>query len=159
MTIIDKTQWEVVGPLLDELLDASPRERAAQLAELRSRDARLAAELDSLLASERAIDRDAFLEGSALPAETTLVGKVVGSYTIDRLLAQGGMGSVWLAHRSDGRFEGQAAVKFLNLALIGRGGAERFQREGQVLAKLVHPSIARLIDAGVAGGGQPYLIL
>ena len=45
------------------------------------------------------------------------------------------MGSVWLAHRSDGRFEGQAAVKFLNLALVGRGGAERFRREGQVLAQ------------------------
>ena len=69
------------------------------------------------------------------------------------------MGSVWLAHRSDGRFEGQAAVKFLNLALMGRGGAERFRREGQVLAKLVHPGIARLIDAGIVDGGQPYLML
>ena len=105
------------------------------------------------------IDREAFLEGSALPKEATLAGKIIGSYTVDRLLGQGGMGSVWLAHRSDGRFEGQAAVKFLNLALMGRGGAERFRREGQVLAKLVHPGIARLIDAGIVDGGQPYLML
>ena len=68
------------------------------------------------------------------------------------------MGSVWLAHRSDGRFEGQAAIKFLNLALVARGGAERFRREGDVLASLAHPNIARLLDAGVAGG-QPYLVL
>ncbi len=69
------------------------------------------------------------------------------------------MGSVWLAHRSDGRFEGRAAIKFLNLALIARGGAERFSREGQVLAKLSHPNIARLLDAGIASGSQPYLVL
>ena len=69
------------------------------------------------------------------------------------------MGSVWLARRSDGRFEGQVAVKLLNLALLARGGAERFAREGSVLARLAHPHIARLLDAGVSAGGQPYLVL
>ena len=136
-----------------------PSERVARLAEIRRTDPQLATDLEILLARETVIDREAFLEGSALPKEATLAGKVIGSYTVDRLLGQGGMGSVWLAHRSDGRFEGQAAVKFLNLALMGRGGAERFRREGQVLAKLVHPGIARLIDAGIVDGGQPYLML
>ena len=60
------------------------------------------------------------------------------------------MGAVWLGRRSDGRYEGQVAVKFLNLALLGRGGAERFAREGSMLARLTHPNIARLFDAGVA---------
>ena len=69
------------------------------------------------------------------------------------------MGSVWLAQRSDGRYEGHVAVKLLNAALVGRGGEERFRREGTILARLAHPHIARLIDAGVSNTGQPYLVL
>jgi serine/threonine-protein kinase len=69
------------------------------------------------------------------------------------------MSTVWLARRSDGRFEGRAAVKFLNLALLDPVGRERFQREGMLLARLTHPNIARLIDAGVTQAGQPYLVL
>jgi serine/threonine-protein kinase len=69
------------------------------------------------------------------------------------------MGTVWLARRSDGRYEGQVAVKLLNAALIDPIGTERFRREGSTLARLAHPNIARLIDAGVADGGQPFLVL
>ena len=69
------------------------------------------------------------------------------------------MGSVWLAERCDGRFEGRAAVKLLNIALMGRAGEERFRREGNILARLTHPHIAHLIDAGVSPNGQPYLVL
>jgi serine/threonine-protein kinase len=69
------------------------------------------------------------------------------------------MGAVWLARRSDGRFEGRAAVKLLNLSLVGRAGEERFRREGTILARLAHPHIARLIDAGVSPAGQPFLVL
>jgi len=66
---------------------------------------------------------------------------------------------VWLARRSDGRFEGQAAVKLLNASLVGHAGEERFKREGSILARLTHPHIARLVDAGVSPTGQPYLVL
>ncbi len=69
------------------------------------------------------------------------------------------MGSVWLARRSDGRYEGKVAIKFLNAALVGRAGEERFRREGSILARLADPNIARLIDAGVSATGQPYLVL
>jgi serine/threonine-protein kinase len=69
------------------------------------------------------------------------------------------MGSVWLARRSDGRFEGTAAVKLLNLALVSEAGQARFRREGSALARLAHPGIARLLDAGVSPSGQPYLVL
>jgi tetratricopeptide (TPR) repeat protein len=71
----------------------------------------------------------------------------------------GGMGTVWRARRSDGRFEGFVAVKLLNLALIGPRGDERFRREGTLLARLAHPNVARLIDAGVTPAGQPFLVL
>jgi eukaryotic-like serine/threonine-protein kinase len=66
---------------------------------------------------------------------------------------------VWLGRRSDGRFEGFAAVKLLNTSLVGPAGEERFTREGTILARLSHPSIAHLVDAGVAWGSQPYLVL
>src|SRR5947209_16457739 len=69
------------------------------------------------------------------------------------------MGTVWLAQRSDGRFEGRAALKFLNAAYVGQAGGERFRREGSILARLAHPHIARLIDAGVWRLSQPYLVL
>ena len=69
------------------------------------------------------------------------------------------MGSVWLAERSDGRFDRRVAVKALNIALIGKGGEERFKREGSILGRLSHPHIAELFDAGVSPAGQPYLVL
>jgi eukaryotic-like serine/threonine-protein kinase len=75
------------------------------------------------------------------------------------MLGRGGMGSVWLARRTDGRFEGRAAVKVLNLALLSATGQERFRREGSVLARLAHPGVARLLDAGVTAAGQPFLVL
>jgi len=160
---IDKTRWQALSPWLDELLDLDVAQREERLARLRSDDPSLADELAAILAYEAKIERDGFLEGSALDFAAgiaeSLAGKRVGAYTLERPLGQGGMGSVWLAGRSDGRFEGKAAIKFLNLALLTRGGPERFQREGNLLARLAHPHIARLIDAGVADGGQPYLVL
>jgi serine/threonine-protein kinase len=71
----------------------------------------------------------------------------------------GGAGTVWLARRSDGRFEALAAVKLLSAALVGRPAEQRFLREGNLLARLDHPNIAHLIDAGIAPGGQPFLVL
>jgi eukaryotic-like serine/threonine-protein kinase len=85
--------------------------------------------------------------------------RVFGSYALERPLGQGGMSSVWLARRIDGRFEGYAAIKFLDLALVDAQGVERFRQEGHVLARLDHANIARLIDAGVTDDGQPYLVL
>ena len=148
---IDKHRWTVLSPLLDELLDADEGVRRMRLAHIRDTDSSLADDLSALLRRQAVIDKEGFLNGLAtpLPVEPTLVGRAVGSYTLERLLGRGGMGAVWLAHRSDGRYAGRAAVKLLNLALLGRAGADRFKREGSALARLAHPNIARLIDAGV----------
>jgi eukaryotic-like serine/threonine-protein kinase len=157
---IDKARWPRVSPLLDELLELEGAARAQRLAALRAADAPLADDLDALLGQLDAPDRGDFLERPALLREASPAGQTFGAYTVERELGQGGMGSVWLAHRTDGRFEGRVAIKFLNAGLLGRGGAERFAREGNILARLAHPNIARLLDAGVAGGGaQPYLVL
>jgi hypothetical protein len=89
----------------------------------------------------------------------TLAGQMVGAYRLERPLGVGGMGTVWLGRRSDGRFEGAVAIKLLHLAVLDRLGQERFRREGTLLARLSHPHIARLLDAGVTPAGQPYLVL
>lgn len=103
-----------------------------------------------------------FLAGSVIDlegiGESTLVGRQVGPYVIDAEIGRGGMGSVWKAHRADGLYEGVVAIKFVHAAWIGCGGEQRFRLEGNLLGRLDHPNIARLIDAGVLDS-QPYLIL
>jgi serine/threonine protein kinase len=99
-------------------------------------------------------------ESDPPPPGGEMAGRVVGAYTLVRQLGQGGMASVWLARRSDGRYEGQVAIKFLHEGGWPGAGAERFVREGDILARLAHPNIARLIDAGgTDADGYRYLVL
>jgi len=159
---VDKSRWPVLSPHLDALLDLTPAERAARLAELRTEDEALAEDLAALMTDLEALDQSGFLQSPALPPPPAFEGQAVGAYTIERELGEGGMGSVWLARRTDGRFEGQVAIKFLHAGLVPRADAERFAREGRILARLAHPHIARLLDAGLHGphgAAQPYLVL
>jgi len=148
--------------LLDQVLDLDAPERDAWMARLRVERPGEAAHLERLLDAEAELEARGFLSTRPLsppgPAAGA-VGQLIGAYRLVRPLGQGGIGSVWLAERSDGRFEGTVAVKLLNLALLDPIGSERFRREGTVLARLSHPHIARLLDAGVTEQGQPYLVL
>lgn len=141
-------------------MELTVAERAAWLEQLRARDSVLGTELEALLKQHDTAQRERFLEAStaATPAPS-LAGMVIGAYTLRTPLGQGGMGSVWLADRSDGRYAGQVAVKLLNVSLIGQEGELRFRREGSILARLHHPHIARLLDAGLSALGQPYIVL
>ena len=163
MPPLSPERWRAVGPYLDHALDVSNEERAAWLAFVQSQDPVLAADLRDLLAEHDALHESRFLERSVpLPPQTglaALTGQTIGAYRLVSRIGQGGMGSVWLAERCDGRFEGRAAIKLLNVALMGRTGQERFRREGNILARLAHPHIAHLVDAGVSPAGQPYLVL
>jgi eukaryotic-like serine/threonine-protein kinase len=155
-----KDWWSEVSPLLDEALELPLAARESWLTDLERRAPELAGHVRSCLREVSELSDRKFLDGSIrrhLPAG--LEGQVFGAYTLDRILGFGGMGTVWLAHRSDGRFEGQVAVKLLNLACVGHPSEQRFAREGSVLARLQHPHIARLLDAGVEGDRQPYLVL
>ena len=87
------------------------------------------------------------------------VPETVGAYRILAPIGQGGMGRVYLAERSDGQFEHQVAVKFVDRIRSGLELFERFRAERQILASLEHPYIARLTDGGETNAGAPYLVM
>jgi serine/threonine-protein kinase len=161
MSPLSPDQWQILSPYLDEALTLSEEERTRWLESLRAQNPALAGQLQELLNEEHAAEREAYLEKglSVASVSSFLAGQTVGAYRLISVIGQGGMGTVWLAERSDGRFERRAAVKFLSVALLGRGGEERFKREGAILARLSDPNIAKLEDAGVTATGQPYLVL
>jgi tetratricopeptide (TPR) repeat protein/predicted Ser/Thr protein kinase len=86
-------------------------------------------------------------------------GTRIGPYRVLRELGQGGMGTVYLAERADGEYEGQVAIK---VTRDGPGNAERLRRlrtERQILANLRHPNIAGLLDGGTTDDGAPYVVM
>jgi len=155
----DRVQWSQVSPYLDEALKLEPGTREPWLAALAATDPALAAELRELLALHAANRASGFMERCPLGGEESLTGQQIGPYTLERPLGRGGMGSVWLGRRSDGKFEGRAAIKLLDRRGLGRDAADQIRHEASLLARLSDPHIARLFDAGVRANGQPYLIL
>src|SRR5215831_6530441 len=158
MSTLGPARWNAVSRYLDQALGMVDDERPPWLAFIRAQNPELAADLQTLLDEHNALVQEGFLEHGPAPLLRPLAGQTVGAYRLVSAIGQGGMSTVWLAERSDGRFEGFAAVKFLNLALVGPG-EQRFKREGSILARLAHPNIAHLIDAGLAENDQPYLVL
>lgn len=164
MSIIDSKGWQQVSEHLDRVLELPEEERNAYVEELTRSDPHTGSSLARLLSAHRAQAYARFLSGSGPvrgePAPSPqLVGQRIGPYVIEAEIGRGGMGSVWRARRADGRFEGLVAVKFLRAAWLGSAGEQRFKQEGLLLAKLNHPHIARLLDAGLFDGHQPYLVL
>jgi len=159
MAALNPEQWRVLSPFLDQVLCVPENEREAWLHSFRTQRPDLVDTLLQLLENHRELSADHFLE--QLPGdvvESSLRGHSVGAYKLLNPIGHGGMGDVWLAERSDGRFEKRVAVKLLRFA-VASSGAGRFKREGRILAQLAHPNIAELLDAGVTSSGQPYLVL
>ena len=156
---LDQDTWTKIYPFLEQASDLDPAEIDTWLANLVAEQPDIGIPLRSVLV--HGMETGDFLSGGLRlsAASSTRVGEVVGAYRIESILGSGGMGQVWLAQRTDGRFAGRFAVKFLDQTAPGAKNLERFQREGRVLARLAHPNIARLIDAGVVRDGQPYLVL
>lgn len=153
-------EWQRISPYLDRALDLPPDTRDAWLLELRQTDPEVASLVRDLLEERERLDAKGFLAHSPLDVDElpSRVGQHIGAYVIASPIGRGGMGEVWLAKRDDGRFEGRCAIKFLNASFIAPNLADRFRREGQILGRLMHPNIARLLDAGTADG-TPYLVL
>jgi eukaryotic-like serine/threonine-protein kinase len=159
MDVIDTRRWKRASQLLDQALDLPHDALETWLLDLKATDTEAGNDVEALLNEHRQLEAEGFLDAGLPAVDVPLAGVTLGGYTLVSPIDQGGMGSVWLAERSDGRYQGRAAVKLLNVALLGKEGEARFRREGTVLARLTHPHIGRLIDAGVSRAGQPYLVL
>jgi serine/threonine protein kinase len=161
VSILSPQRWQEITPYLDEALALREEERALWLETVRDSKPELAELLQELLQEHRAAAQEHFLEASpAQPLrEFSTPPQAIGPYRLLSEIGHGGMGAVWLAERSDGRFERRVAVKFLQFAASGAVGAERFRREGKILGQLRDPHIAELMDAGVTATGEPYLVL
>lgn len=96
------------------------------------------------------------LQSAAAPA--LKAGDKLGVWQIGREIGHGGMGSVYFVERVDGHFTQTAALKLVK-GLPRAETLNYFSRERQLLAKLSHPNIARLLDGGATNEGQPYLVM
>ena len=155
---LDPEAWKAISRLLDIAIDLPDAERGAWLDRLEPHEAAYRGVIEDLLEAQARADAEGFL-ASPVTLDGFRRGLEIGPYRLDREIGRGGMGTVWLAERSDGRFERHVAVKFLSIALTGSTGRERFKREGRILGGLHHPHIAELLDAGVTETGHPYLVL
>ncbi|WP_305804809.1 serine/threonine-protein kinase [Stenotrophomonas sp. YIM B06876] len=156
---MDATRWKVLSQLLDQLLEMEPSHRQQRLDHLGRDDPALALALHELLATEH--EATSFLAEPCWtpPDESARAGALFGAYRLLRRLGEGGMGEVWLAERADGLYQRRVALKLLRAGYADPGLYQRFSQERQILARLEHPHLARLLDAGVGEGGQPYLAL
>jgi hypothetical protein len=161
-----RARWEEI---FDELVELPELDRARRLCEVRAKAPELAAQLERLLAADAAttdlLDGGApsLLEEAAEPAadaEPLLpAGTTVGSWRVISLLGRGGMGEVYLAERSEPAFEQRVALKVIRRGMDSQAIVRRFVRERQILARLDHPNLARLLDGGTGPDGRPYFAL
>ena len=166
---ITKTQWRIVEPLLNHALELDALARARWLDGIELTNADSMPLLKALLAKHDAAEHAGELETVpklTAPTQSLFkIGDVIGAYRLVSPIGRGGMGEVWLADQVDGRVTRQVALKLPTQVQHLDIWRRRFQRECNILAKLTHPNIARLFDAGVddklsyIGIGQPYLAL
>lgn len=157
----------LIDDLLAAVLDMDEVERAAYL-ERHCTNPAAGAEVIALCRADAAQggSLDTPLEDLAIPLlgadierESSREGHRIGAYRVIALLGEGGMASVWRAERCDGAFAQSVAIKCLKRALLTADLQRRFERERQILADLVHPHIAHLLDGGVSDDGVPYIVM
>ena len=160
---MDRMQWQRMEELF-ELAQAQPAEaQRGFLAEACGQDASLRHELEAMLAAS--VDRVLAVERFIVDRETDreaadpLVGSHLGPWRLVSVLGRGGMGTVYRAERADGQYRQEVAVKLVRSGPRDPYAIERFRTERQVLARLIHPNIAGLLDGGFAPDGTPYLVM
>jgi len=169
--VFDAADWPTISALFDQALDLPAGEREGWVETLPESVARFKPALAALLHDHARVETNDFLQklpdiGTAddRSASTELYDEIVpgttivGPYRILRLLGRGGMGTVWLAERTDGLIKRPVALKLPHFGSGDSHLAERFARERNILAGLTHPHIARLYDTGLSKG-RPYLAL
>ncbi len=156
----DPSRWQRLQELFDAVMALPADAREAWLA-AHEQDADLRREVLALAAEEHSSEHGItghVRAAAALTVEHTADGLQLGPYRLGKEIGSGGMGSVFIAERTDETFDQRVAVKLLR-GIPTRESTERFRRERQILADLSHPHIARLIDGGNTSEGQPYLVM
>ena len=159
-------RWHRIEALFAAALDCPPDERPRFLANTADADPDILAEVTSLLDSATSAENYfADMAGRVgMPRSVEvqmerLAGRELGPWRLLRLIGRGGMGAVYLAERSDDQFRMQAALKVLPFGMTSEDAQRRFWAERQILARLSHPGIARLLDGGVMEDGTPYYVM
>jgi len=154
-------RWNKIQSLFDKALELNPSERENFLKQECGNDTELFDEVISLLSADE--KQHSIFSGSATDyiavADANLDGKTFGNYRAIKQIGSGGMGSVYLAERADGQFEQKVALKVVKPGMNSREIISRFEEERQILARLQHPNIARLLDGGISELGLPYFTL
>jgi len=159
-------RFEEIRRAFDAMVERPPAEVAAALEKIGAADPALRDEIERLLAARSldhpVLDRQAVellgLTTSSVEGES-LEGRQVGAYRVLRLIATGGMGAVYEAQRADDVFAKRVAVKVCAATIVGERIRERFRWERQILARLEHPNIARIMDGGATEEGSPYFVM
>jgi serine/threonine-protein kinase len=159
---MDAARWKRMREIVQAVSEAPLTERDQVLRDACGSDIALYDDVRSLL--RPAHDTPELLERVVADAVASLAdgpveGMVVGPYRIVREIGHGGMGAVYLAERVDGQFEQRVALKLIKPQLTAAEFLRRFRAERQILARLQHPNIARLLDGGIDGAGRPYFAL
>lgn len=162
----DHIAWEQVCELVSTALELAPGERDAFLNGA-AVDAAVRAEAVSLVtASEKStaalFDRGLEIVTPAIrevPMPSFWMGQRLGAYQVVGEVGEGGMGLVLVGERADGLYERKVAIKVIRSALATEDLVRRFQRETRILAKLQHPAITTLLDAGITGEQLPFLVM
>ncbi|MEM7081966.1 MAG: serine/threonine-protein kinase [Pseudomonadota bacterium] len=159
---------KAVSQLKKAFLEATSLNHAAQssfVEALTAKDPRLGQQLAELL-SFQATGEDEIAKAVQSVAtdfnetgDDAYIGQTLGPYKLIEHLGQGGMGTVYLGERIDGEFEQNVAVKLIGSQSFSRQLVERFRNERQILARLNHPFIARILDGGTAENGVAYLVM
>jgi serine/threonine-protein kinase len=173
---ISPERWRAIRSAFDEAMTRTGGDRAAFVAAAFPEDEGLRTELTALVAADDSegslldanvpigallgdLEDEEGGPGGSSPAAGDLSGSTLGAYRLVREIGRGGMGTVYLAERSDGEFVQHVAVKVLRPGLEGPESERRFRQERQILARLDHPGIARLLDGGTTAEGTPYFVM
>jgi serine/threonine protein kinase len=166
MSQLSPEKWAEAQRLFARALDLPPVERAGFL-ERECADAEVLCEVRSLLeysgddlrTAAAAIAAAASAVGRETDPDERLIGARLGPYKVEAIAGHGGMGAVYRASRDDGEYRQEVAIKLVRAAAQSPGMLHRFKQERQILARLAHPNIARLLDGGSTADGVPYLVM
>ncbi len=155
--------WQAVKAILGEALEREDeKERTAYVDETCADAPELRQEVETLLrvSGDKMEECAEHLRRALLNRIWSQpIGRRLGAYRLMGEIGRGGMGAVFLAERADGQFEKEVAIKLLKRGTDTDEILRRFQAERQILARLDHPSIARLLDAGTSDDGLPYFVM